>query len=498
MAEPILNGPGEISKTPTGVQGLDEVLSGGLPQGRTTLICGGPGCGKTLLAAEFLVHGAEVFNEPGVFMAFEETEAELEQNVASLGMDLKNLISEKRIFVDYVHIDRSEIEETGQYDLEGLFIRLRSAIDAVGAKRVVLDTIEVIFAGFSNESILRSELRRLFRWLKDNHVTAIVTGERGEKTLTRYGLEEYVSDCVILLDHRVQNKIATRLLRVVKYRGSSHGVDEYPFLIGDDGIWVQPITSLGLDYTVNHEYTSTGIQQFDALFQNQGIYRGSSVLLSGMAGTGKTSLGASMVDAACRRGERCVYFAFEESPSQIIRNMASIGLDLQQWVDAGLLRFRAVRPTFHGIEMHLLSMMRVVQEHQPDLVVVDPLNNLTYIASPIEVKSMLMRLIDFFKRNHITTLFTLLFRSPGHDEEDLAGVSSLMDIWISLTNLESDSEHNRGLFILKARGQSHSKQIREFVFTSSGIRILDVYRGRHGVLVGTARERQMEDDTHTI
>jgi circadian clock protein KaiC len=479
-----------LQKAPTGIKGLDIIVDGGFPLGRTTLICGGPGCGKTLLATEFLVRGAQEFNEPGVFMAFEETAEELTRNVAALGIDLAELVAEQKIFIDYVRIERSEIEETGDYDLEGLFIRLASAIAEVGAKRVVLDTLETIFAGFSNESILRSELRRLFRWLKDQGVTAVVTGERGEKSLTRYGLEEYISDCVILLENRVEKKIANRILRVVKYRGSSHGSDEYPFLIGDDGLWVQPITAMGLDYAVSSGSIPTGVARLDEMLSAKGYYRGSSVLATGSAGTGKTSLAAALVDAACRRGERCLYFAFEEATSQIMRNMNSIGIDLKPWVDQGLLQFRAARPTFVGIEMHLLTMQKLVMEYQPAVVVIDPLTNLTAIASESEVKSMLVRLLDFLKMHQITSFFTSLSTNNALDISSEVGISSLMDTWILVRNIERDGERNRALYILKSRGMAHSAQVREFRLTNTGIELVDVSFGPDGVIIGSARAVQ--------
>jgi circadian clock protein KaiC len=479
-----------LKKAPSGIRGLDEILGGGLPQGRPTLVCGGPGCGKTLLATEFLVRGAQEYGEPGVFMAFEETETELAKNVASLGIDLESLVAQKKIFIDYVYIERSEIEETGEYDLEGLFIRLGSAIDAVGAKRVVLDTIETIFAGFNDDAILRSELRRLFRWLKEKGVTAIITGERGEKSLTRYGLEEYVSDCVILLESRIQNRIATRILRVVKYRGSRHGADEYPFLIGDHGIWVEPITSLGLNYSVSNGRISSGVPVLDVMLGGLGYYRGSSVLISGMAGTGKTSIAASMADAACRRGDRCLYFAFEESTGQIIRNMRSIGIDLAPWIEQGLLQFHATRPSFFGMEMHLLTIQRLVEEFEPDVVVIDPLTNLITIGNSSEVKSMLTRLIDFLKTKQVTTLFTSLTLGTDAEITSEVGISSLMDTWLLVRNLEYNGERNRGLYILKARGMAHSTQIREFLLTDHGIELVEVFLGPEGVLTGSARETQ--------
>ena len=479
-----------LPKTPTGIQGLDEITFGGLPKGRPTLICGSAGCGKTLLSIEFLVHGITQFNEPGVFMAFEETEEDLRKNVASLGYDLKELADRKKLVIDYVHIERSEIEETGEYDLEGLFVRLGYAIDSIGAKRVVLDTIESIFAGLPNPSILRAELRRLFRWLKDKGVTAIVTGERGDGTLTRQGLEEYVSDCVILLDHRTREQISTRRLQIIKYRGSTHGTNEYPFLIDETGISVLPITSIALEHKASSERISSGVTRLDTMLGGKGYYRGTSILVSGIAGTGKSSLAAHFVDAACRRGEPCVYFATEESPDLIVRNMRSIGIDLGPWVKKGLLRFDATRPTFHGLEMHLLRMHKLVGETNARVVVVDPITSYISLGDTLEVKSMLSRLIDFFKAHQITAFFTSLTEGGSALEQSEVGISSLMDTWILLRHIESNGERNRGIWVLKSRGMAHSNQIREFVFTDHGIELVDVYLGSAGVLTGTARAAQ--------
>jgi circadian clock protein KaiC len=479
-----------LPKTPTGIQGLDEITFGGLPKGRPTLICGSAGCGKTLMVIEFLVQGATQFNEPGVFMAFEETEEDLRKNVASLGYDLKQLSDRKKLVVDYVHIERSEIEETGEYDLEGLFVRLGYAIDSIGAKRVVLDTIESIFAGLPNPSILRAELRRLFRWLKDKGVTAIVTGERGDGTLTRQGLEEYVSDCVILLDHRTREQISTRRLQIIKYRGSTHGTNEYPFLIDETGISVLPITSIVLEHKASSEQISSGIERLDAMLGGKGYFRGTSILVSGTAGTGKSSLAAHFVDAACRRGERCAYFATEESPDLIVRNMRSIGIDLGHWIKKGLLRFDATGPTFHGLEMHLLRMHKLVGETNARVVVVDPITSYISLGDTLEVKSMLTRLIDFFKVHQITALFTSLTKGGSALEQSEVGISSLMDTWLLLRSIESNGERNRGIWILKSRGMAHSNQIREFLITDHGINLVDVYLGAGGVLTGAARTAQ--------
>jgi circadian clock protein KaiC len=483
-----------IEKCPTGIRGLDEITKGGLPRGRPILVCGGAGSGKTLLALEFIVCGIRDFGEPGVFMAFEETARDLAKNVASLGFDLDELVARGRLAIDYVYIERSEIEETGEYDLEGLFIRLGSMIDAVGAKRVAIDTVEALFAGLPNEAILRAELRRLFRWLKDKGVTAIITGEQGKETLTRHGLEEYVSDCVIFLDHRVVNQIATRRLRVVKYRGSAHGTNEYPTMIDETGLTVLPISSLGLDYDVSRERVSSGIDGLDLMLGGRGYYRGSSILVSGSAGTGKSSLAAAFADGACRRGERCLFFAFEEAPAQIVRNMASIGYDLHKWVRKGLLRFRAVRSTLYGLEQHLGSMHSLVNEFQPTAVLVDPVTNLITIGEQREVQAMLARLIDFLKNRGITALFTSLTPGGQTAEQSEVGISSVMDTWLLLRNVETDGERNRLLLILKSRGMAHSNQVREFLLTDNGIQLKDVYLGSGTVLTGSARVVQEAKD----
>ncbi len=469
---------------------MDEITSGGLPLGRPSLICGAAGSGKTLFAMEFLVNGATKFGEPGVFMAFEEKAEELIVNTASLGFDLAKLQKQKLIRIDHVYVERSEIEETGEYDLDGLFIRLGHAVDTIGAKRVVLDTIENLFSGLKNEAILRAELRRLFTWLKDKGVTAIITGEKGDGSLTRHGLEEYVSDCVILLDHRIDNKISTRMLRIIKYRGSVHGTNEYPFLIDEDGISVLPITSLLLRSDASTQKVSTGIPALDEMLGGKGFYRGSSILVSGTAGTGKTSIGAVFAHATCERGEKAIYFAFEESPQQIVRNMRSIGIDLNADTDKGLLQMYASRPTLHGLEMHLVDIHKKINEFKPSTVVIDPITNLITVGSVSEVKSMLIRLIDFLQSRKITVLFTALSLNTVINEQTDEGVSSLVDAWLTVRDIESNGERNRGLYVMKSRGMNHSNQVREFVISSKGLNLIDVYLGPEGVLVGSAREAQ--------
>jgi circadian clock protein KaiC len=460
-----------LPKAATGITGLDEITRGGLPRGRATLICGAAGSGKTVLATEFLVRGAEL-DEPGVLMTFEESVEDLTADVASLGFDLTGLIARKKIVIDHVRVNRHEIEETGEYDLEGLFIRLGHAIKSVKAKRVVLDTIEALFAGFSNLGILRVELARLFRWLKDQGVTAVITGERGQGTLTRHGLEEYVSDAVIELDNRVEDQVTTRRLRIVKYRGSSHGTNEYPFLIGQNGLSVLPITSLGLQHEAPVERVSTGLDGLDAMLGGRGFYRGSSILVSGPAGTGKSSLAAHFVDAACRRGERCVHFLFEESPSQYMRNMRSIGIDLDPWVKEKRLHFRAARPALLGLEQHLVAMYREIEEVSPAVVVVDPINDLTSTGTSNAVKGTLLRLVDHLKTRHITALFTSLTSGATHEQMTDSGISSLMDTWLLLRTIEKEGRRHRGLYVLKSRGMAHSSDVSPYQITDRGVQLV--------------------------
>jgi circadian clock protein KaiC len=483
-----------LLKTLSGIAGLDEITGGGLPANRPTLICGGTGCGKTLMSLEFLVKGATLYNEPGVFMAFEEKAKELEVNVESLGFNLHKLQKNKMIKLDYVHIDRNEIEETGEYDLAGLFIRLEHAIDTIGAKRVVLDTIENIFSGLNNHGIIRAELRRLFQWLKDKKVTTIITGEQGAGMLTRNGLEEYVSDCVILLEHRIKNQIGTRILRIVKYRGSIHGTNEYPFLIDADGISVLPITAALLESEVSSKRVPSGIRGLDLMLGGEGFFKGSSVLVSGTSGTGKTSLAAYFVNEACSRGERCVFFAFEESPQQIMRNMKSIGINLQEHIDNGLLYFHASRPYLFGLEMQLVEIHKIITKVKPSTIVLDPITNLVNAGSVSEVKSMLIRLNDFLQVNKITVMFTALTLSTSTSEQTDEGVSSIVDAWILLRDIESNGERNRAIYIMKSRGMKHSNQVREFVIRDSGLDLVDVYLGPEGVLFGSARESQQMNE----
>ena len=480
-------------KTPTGVDGLDEITDGGLPKGRPTLICGGAGCGKTLLSMQFLIKGITEYNEPGVFMSFEEPSDDLTLNVKSLGFDLEKLKADKKLVVDHVRVERSEIEEAGEYDLDGLFIRLGHAIDSIKATRVVLDTIESLFAGLDNQAILRAELRRLFHWLKTKGVTAIITGERGEATLTRQGLEEYVSDCVIVLDHRVIEQVSTRRMRIVKYRGSTHGTNEYPFLIDEDGISVLPITSLKLNNEVSSDVISTGVPGLDEMFEGGGFYRGSNILISGTAGTAKTTVACYFADEQCKKNERVIYFAFEESPQQLMRNMKSIGIDLERHIKKGNLQIHSSRPSLNGLELHLLTLRKLIKEYEPTTIVIDPISNLITVGSQQEVRSMLVRLIDMLKANNITALFTSLNKQTDNFRPDLAeeSVSSLVDTWITVRDMEGIGERNRGIFIIKARGMGHSNQVREFVITNKGIELLDVELGPQGILTGSARKTHL-------
>jgi circadian clock protein KaiC len=488
-----------LQKTPTGITGLDEITGGGIPAGRPTLVCGEAGSGKTLMSLEFIVRGALQFNEPGIFMAFEEKPDELAINVASLGFDLNKLQKDKMVRIDHVQIDRSEIEETGEYDLDGLFIRLGYAIDSIGAKRVVLDTIENLFSGLDNKAILRAELRRLFGWLKEKGVTAIITGERGEGTLTRQGLEEYVSDCVILLEHRVVNHISTRMLRIVKYRGSLHGTNEYPFLIDEEGFSVLPVTSLLLQNEVSTKRIPSGIPSLDKMLGGKGFFVGSSILVSGTAGTGKTSIAAYFANDVCRRKERCIYFAYEESPKQIIRNMSSIGINLQAHIDSGYLEMHSSRPTLYGLEMHLVAIHKKIKKFKPKVVIMDPITNLITVGSVSDVKLMLIRLIDFLQAEQITVMFTALTLNNAVTEQTDEGVSSLVDAWLLVRDIEANGERNRGMYIMKSRGMKHSNQVREFIITDKGLDLVDVYLGPDGVMTGSAREaHQLSEATGEV
>jgi circadian clock protein KaiC len=490
--------PDGLAKTPTGIGGIDQITDGGLPRGRPTLVCGTAGCGKTLFAMEFLVRGAMQFDEPGVFVSFEETADELRDNVRSLGFDLDHMVRNRQLIVDHVRVERSEIAETGDYNLDGLFIRIAHAIEAVKARRVVLDTVESLFSGFSDDAILRAELRRLFGWLKDKGVTAVITGERGERQLTRRGLEEYVSDCVILLDQRIHDQVSTRRLRIVKYRGTAHGTNEYPFLIDEQGMSVLPITSLGLKHAVSGELISTGVPTLDRMFGGKGFYRGTSVLISGTAGSGKTSIAAHFVAASCRRRERCLLFSYEESEAQIVRNMRSVGLDLRPWIDKGLLHIHSSRPSSQGLEMHLVAIHKLVRQFRPRTIAMDPISNLIAVGTLGETHAMLVRLIDFFKASGITAMFTSLTTQSDDLERSEVAISSLIDSWLLVRDLEQNGERNRTLAILKSRGMNHSNQVREFLLTSSGIELRDAYLGSHGVLTGSARLAQEARDREDV
>ncbi|MBJ3784663.1 circadian clock protein KaiC [Devosia sediminis] len=476
-----------IAKSLTGIEGFDELTLGGLPTGRPTLVCGSAGCGKTLFATTFLVHGARDYDEPGVFVTFEERPDDIAANVASLGFDVEGLIAADKISMEHIAINPSEVAEIGDFDLEGLFLRLELAIDAIGAKRVVLDTIESLFSAFTNQAVLRAEIRRLFDWLKDKGMTTVITAERGDGSLTRQGLEEYVSDCVILLDHRVHNQISTRRMRIVKYRGTAHGTNEYPFLIDRDGFSVLPVSSLGLNHKVFEDRIASGVPDLDAMLVGGGFHRGSSILISGVAGSGKSSLSASFVYAAAERGERSIYFSFEESQEQIVRNMRSIGMDLEPFIKGSLVRFISARPTFYSLEMHLAIMLREVQKFDPRVVVLDPISAFMESGDRLEVQAMLLRMVDFLKNRGVTAVFTHLMHSQDGNVETDAGLSSLMDGWVLMLNRESGGEFNRELYLLKARGTQHSNQVREFVMSKNGIDLLPPYLGETGALTGSAR-----------
>lgn len=480
-----------IARTPSGVAGLDEITHGGLPLGRSTLVLGGPGCGKSMFGLQFLAKGASELGEPGVLVTFEESLEDILENAASVELGIEDLVAEKKLAIAHIEVERAELEAVGAYSLEGLFARLALAIDDVGAKRVAIDTLEVLFSALDNETIVRAELRRLFRWLKVKGVTAVITAERGNSGyLSRHGLEEYVSDCVIALDHRVSEQVATRVLRIVKYRGSEHGTGEYPFLIDEDGLTVVPITSLGLEHPASTEKLSTGVPSLDDMLGG-GYYKGTTILMSGGAGTGKSTLAAAFVKAAADRGDRAIYFAFEESPHQIVRNMSSVGIDLQGCLGQGLLEIISARPSLYGLEHHLAKVHKTVEKIDPKVVVLDPITNFEFVASGRDAKAMLTRLVDLFKSRGITAVFTSL---TAQEQDSMVGISSIVDTWLQIRNYESAGERNRTLYVLKSRGMAHSNQIREFMMGDDGVKLVDVYMGPAGVLLGSDRKEQERRD----
>lgn len=484
----------QLAKCPTGIEGLDTITNGGLPRNRLTLICGGAGSGKTSLGVEFLVQGIIKYNEPGLLITFEEKPQEIIENAASIGFDLEDLINKKKLFIEYIEVQEEEIAQSGDYTLEGLFIRFEQIVTSIAIKRVSLDTLDSIFATLGNTLILRAEIYRLFSWLKQKNITSLVTAEAGINTLSRNGLEEYISDCVISLRTNIVSEVLTRLLRIVKYRGSKHGTNEYPFLITDSGINLFPITSNYLNNIVSTEFVSTGVKELDEMMDNKGYYQGSTVLITGTAGTGKTSLASIFSNSICQKGERCIYFTFEEMINQILRNMSSINLNLQQWIDKDLLKFYAYRSSIYGLETHLLTIQNLIKQFKPQAVIIDPINNFELIGTELEIKSMMTRLIDFLKAQQITALFTSLTTAINPKEHAEVGISSLIDSWLVLQNLEYAGERTRGITIVKSRGIAHSNQIREFIITSNGVKLEKIYVGPNGILTGSARLDQEEQE----
>ncbi len=457
-----------LKKSKTGIKGLDTITNGGLPKGRPCLVCGKAGTGKTILGIEYIVNGIRKFSEPGVIISFEERTADLMENVASLGIHLQKHVDEKMLAIDYVYIERSEIEEAGSFNLDGLFIRIAEAVRITGAKRILIDTLESLFSGFTNEQLLRAEIRRLFKWLKEKGLTAVITAEAGENTLTRYGLEEYLADFVLLLDSRMQNNVCTRRLRVVKYRGSKHGSNEFPFLISDTGFSILPITDISLDYEVSLERFLTGINKIDNMLGGKGIYRGSALLISGTPGCGKTSLAAAILDAACKRGEKVMYISFEESKKHMLRNLASIGIDIKKWIENNLFHFENFRVVSYGVETHLIKMIENLEVENPSLVVIDPLSSLTKETLTLESRSLVLRVLHYIQSKGITCIFTEIAHDDFNEKSDME-VSSLMDSWISLRHKEIDGRRKKTLSIMKARGLMHSDQIYELLISEKGI-----------------------------
>jgi circadian clock protein KaiC len=470
-AEKIDETAASLAKAQTGIPGLDEITRGGLPAGRPTLIYGGPGCGKTILAMEFLVHGAQDLDEPGLFVSFEETEAQLLENFSSFGFGLEELIEKKKLKISYVELSRGEIVEAGAFSLDGLLIRLQHGIVEIGAKRVVLDSLETLFSSLSINERLRNEVARLFRWLRDAGVTAIITGERGQEQFTRHGFEDYVSDCVLLLDHRTVGQISKRRMRIIKYRGSGHATNEFPFLIGETGLSVVPITSIDLGHRACSERVSTGVKDLDEMLGGEGYFKSTTALITGRSGTGKSSLAAAFALAACERGERCLYFSFEESASQVVRNMRSLGMDLEPWVEQGLLAIRSFRPTFRGLEEHLVSVAEQTSLFDPTCVVMDPTTNFVTVGDEEEVKSMLTRILDLLKRRGTTLVMTALTAGVGTPDQTENPLSSLVDTWIVVDLELRGNVRHRAIHVVKSRGMEHSHEMRELLMSSRGLSI---------------------------
>jgi len=476
-----------IPKTATGIPGLDQILNGGLPKGRVTLVVGNSGTGKTLLGIEFLVNGIRQHDENAILVTFEESASKVTENVSSLGFDLNNLQDDGKLTVMAFKVDLPE-KNRGYFDFSPLLVLLEEAIVCIGAKRVVLDTIELLFGAYSDQTTARIELVKLMRWLEDRGVTAIITGESGNNALTRFGIEEYVSDCVIVLDHRVREEISTRLLRVMKYRGSVHGTNEYPFLIAKNGFIVLPVSSLSLDYAVSRERVSVGVPELDEMLSG-GPYRGSTTLVTGVSGTGKTSVAMSMVNAACARGERSLVLLYEESAFQLERDMGSIGINLKRWTDSGMLKIWASRPLEYGLENHLAIFINMLESFKPAIVAIDGLTAFSRGGFDPDVFIFITRKIGILKARGITTVLTTL-KKDVEDESSSLHISSLTDTGILLRNIEKNGERNRLLAVTKSRGTAHSNQLREFTLSSDGIRLVDVYIGPDGILVGSERRAQ--------
>ncbi|WP_240236172.1 circadian clock protein KaiC [Nocardioides sp. CFH 31398] len=484
-----------LEKAATGIEGFDDITFGGLPRARATIVTGAAGSGKSMFGVEFLAQGARAYGEPGVLLSFEETADELVANAASIGVDLRAMADEGTLVVDSAAGDLDDLVQSGAFDLEGLLLRLAAAIDAVGARRVVLDTVETLFSTLPDETTVRREFARLLRWLKERDLTVVVTAERGQQgRLTRHGIEEYVSDCVVVLDHRVEDEVATRRMRVAKYRGSPHGTNEFPFLISGRGLVVMPLHHDELT-EVSEERVSLGIPELDTMVGG-GVFRGSTIMISGSAGTGKTSIAACAADAACRRGEKALFLSFEEPSGQVVRNMRSIGLDLQHWIDKGLLVVQHMRPAITGLEAHLASLHMILDEHPAEVVVLDAVASLSRGVASYASASAVARDIAMLRLRGATTVLTALAGTHDDPHTDVSA-SSLVDAWLLVRNVENDGERNRLLMTIKNRGSFHSNQVREFLLTDDGPRLVDVFVGPDGVLTGSAREQQEARDAST-
>ena len=471
----------------TGVKGLDDVLGGGIPQGHAMLLVGKPGTGKSILSMEYLLHGIELHKENGVYISFEESEKQIISNAASFGWKFEEMVKKNKLAISYIDMQPEQMRTVGDYDLSALILRVKGAIKKVNARRVVIDGINNLLSTFDDERIIRSDLLRLIREIKEVNATIFITGERGHDSWSKMGFEEYLADGLMHLDNRTDGNYQTREIQVVKCRGINHYTGKSPFIINSEGMSIRPLITADFDYKVLKSRVSTGIADIDNMLGGKGLYRGSTVYITGPSGAGKTSISSSFANGACSRGERALFLAFEESSDQIIRNMKSIGLSLDKWVNEKLLYFYTARATTNSLEGHLDNIMTMVREVEPTCVVLDPISAFRPIANENETKLMLIRLNDYLRARKITTVFTALSSDGEYSEHADVQLSSIADTWIVVRIMDYKGERNNVMQLMKSRGMSHSRQMKEMYFTGNGLKLQNVYQGPEGVLTGAAR-----------